>query len=230
MPEPNPAPVPWSWTTLLQAFKAEGCRELPGAGVMRRAEPPMSCGRHFHPEENSLPQAAVAVVLCEAPSGAEVPLVLRPESMPQHAGQVGFPGGKLHPGESTQQAALRELREELGLEPQRVQPLFELTPVRLFVSRFAVRPWLLATQGPVPLCPCPKEVKQVLWASLEELIRPEALTTELRCVWGQQVPVPGYRVQGHFVWGATALILTELAELFRRIRPVLNSPNTHDGS
>ena len=204
-----------SWPRVLQAV-AQACRSLPGASVMRAMEPPLSCGRHFHRLGPRWPLAAVAVLLCPQPQGGALPLVVRPGSMPQHPGQVGLPGGLVHRGESARQAALRELEEELGVSPQVVQVLGATTPLRLFSTRLELQPWLCGALEPVELTPDPREVQQVLWFPLERLLDPhQAIKAPQECL-GVRVEVPGYRVEGRVVWGATALVLAEVAELLRR--------------
>src|SRR6185437_7080002 len=72
--------------------------------------------------------AAVLLPIVERPGGLSVLLTLRAPDLRAHSGQVAFPGGKLDPGETPLKAALREAREEIGLEARFVEPLGWLDP------------------------------------------------------------------------------------------------------
>ena len=108
------------------------------------------------------------------PRGDEwhLPLIVRPDDMPAHAGQVSLPGGMIEPGETSQQAALREFTEELGVPADGVELLGQLTEIYLFASNFQVIPWV----GTLPTAPrwnpSPREVHRLLEVPLSHLLDP----------------------------------------------------------
>ncbi len=197
-----------SWIARLEACLRQ---DLPGPKVMRALEPPLSHGRHFHRFGPPWPPAAVAVLLCQQGGRWGVPLVVRPQGMPHHGGQVGLPGGLLQPGEDPCRGALRELEEELGVAPAEVRCLGALTPLRMFVSRLQLQPWLCAVAGEPAFRPDQREVEQLLFLPLEQLCSPRMRQSAPREIFGVKVEVPGWPLGEHFVWGATALVLAEVA-------------------
>ena len=210
---PNRLPEPW-----LGRLRRRLQEELPGPGAMRAMEPPLSHGRHFHRFGPRWPKAAVAVLLCRHAGDWGIPLVVRPQSMPHHGGQVGLPGGLLRPEEDPCQGALRELEEELGVSPSAVECLGALTPLRMFVSRLELQPWLCAAADEIAFRPDPREVEQLLFMTLKRLRSPAARTLRRRTLYAVAVDVPGWHLEGQFVWGATALVLAEVAALLDQCR------------
>lgn len=200
------APLPYRGTTLLT--------------------PSLSYGRHRGPAPTTARQAAVAIVWLRHPDGSwQLPLTLRSQSLRHHGGQVSFPGGTLEPGETPAQAALREFQEELGLAP--VEPLMcgELHPLYVYASNHLVFPIVFTAAAPAsPWDPNSQEVQQVLEMPLANLFRPalsnqsirwRPVTRDRRQVGGFQFRSTAYHLHGHLVWGATAMLLAQLADLLR---------------
>ena len=109
----------------------------------------------------------------EGPAGPDLLLTERNHTMRSHPGQVSFPGGSLDPGESAQEAALREAWEETGLDPAGVDVFAELPPLWLPPSNFAVTPVLAWWREPsVVQVVSPEEVHAVYRVPIAELRDP----------------------------------------------------------
>lgn len=136
-------------------------------------------------------------------------LTLRDPNLPQHAGQVSLPGGAARPGESWADAALREAREEVGIDGAGLRLLGALSPIHVPVSGFVIHPWIGLSREATSFRPDPREVARILEVPLDDLRDPARRRVERRAREGRLVSVPYFDLEGQRVWGATAMILAE---------------------
>jgi 8-oxo-dGTP pyrophosphatase MutT (NUDIX family) len=189
---------------------------LPGRIAQRRFAPSLGYGRHHGPAPFDARSAAVLMLLYFQ-DGWRLPMTLRPDTLPSHAGQVSFPGGMIDPGETVEQAAVRELEEELGVPRQAVRVLGRLTPLYVWASNFCVTPLLGVTETAPRFVPNPAEVAEVIDVPLativdrahhgEHTIRHRALVFRS----------PHIEVEGQIIWGASCMMLGELAVLLEEL-------------
>jgi 8-oxo-dGTP pyrophosphatase MutT (NUDIX family) len=167
---------------------------------------------------NSRP-AAVLVPVFEDRGEAHVVLTKRPQTMPSHRGEIAFPGGKQDPGDgSLREAALREAREEIGLEPGDVEVVGELDSLRTVASQFTITPFVGLLATPPQLRPDPVEVDRAFAVPVSELLDPAAFREERWELWGAWRSMVFYELPGETVWGATARILTNLLRFLTAVR------------
>jgi 8-oxo-dGTP pyrophosphatase MutT (NUDIX family) len=144
-----------------------------------------------------------------SPSGdAHIVLTVRADRL-RHGGQVSMPGGVVEPGETLEQAALREAHEEVALPLAPVRVLGTLTPLDIPVSGFRLHPIVAVTDTHPPLTPADAEVARILEVAVDELLDPANLVRTTRERDGVGYVVPAFRVCGHEIWGATAMVLAE---------------------
>jgi len=150
---------------------------------------------------------------------AETHLVLtvRRDDLPDHPGQISFPGGQREAGESLPETALREAEEEVGLPPGGVHLLGALTPLFVPPSNFCVHPFIGVLDHVPSLAPTDREVGDILHVPIQRLLAPETRVVETWTLHGKEIDVPFYRVGAHTVWGATAMMLAELLACIRDI-------------
>ena len=168
------------------------------------------------PDWPAQPQRRAAVLLLLHPGAdgqAQVVLTERTAGGHRHAGQVSLPGGALEESDaSVAAAALREAREEIGLDPEaeHVRVLGELPAVDVRVSGFLVHPVLAAAPALPSLVPDPREVAAILHAPLSAFLpdAPIRVVTDERD--GFRLRYGAYPIGRHLVWGATAGILGRL--------------------
>jgi 8-oxo-dGTP pyrophosphatase MutT (NUDIX family) len=184
---------------------------LPGREAQARFEPELACGRHFDRPAADAREAAVTLLLYPRAGAWHLPLLLRPANLALHAGQVGLPGGRLEAGETPRQAALRELEEELGVPPGDVEVLGRLSSLYLFVTNFHVVPWVAAARQQPHFQANPAEVVELLEVPLAHLSDPARQGRSQRRERGLVFSAPHYSLQRHEVWGATSMLLCELA-------------------
>ena len=160
-------------------------------------------------------EAGVLVLLLPQAETPVLVLTVRHDELPDHGGQISFPGGQREGEETLSETALREANEEIGLSPTAVRLLGDLTPLYIPPSNFCVHPFVGAAAYDLPLRPTDREVDQILRVPLDRLLAPETRVVEPWTLHGQEVEVPYYDVDGHTVWGATAMMLAELLAVLR---------------
>lgn len=166
-----------------------------------------------------LAQAAVLVPLVERSEGLQVLLTVRASHLKNHAGQISFPGGRVEPDDvSPWEAALREAREEIGLEPGFVSPVGYLRD-HLVISGFRVTPAVGFVQPGFTLTLDTTEVEEVFEVPLEFIIDPVHHVPRERHFAGMTVPTWEIPYQGRRIWGATASMLISLSQCLRGTEP-----------
>jgi 8-oxo-dGTP pyrophosphatase MutT (NUDIX family) len=140
-------------------------------------------------------------------------LTVRADTLGRHSGQVSLPGGVVEPGETFEQAALREAHEEVGLPIAEARVMGLLTPIDIPISEFRLHP-VVATMSRRPaLLPADGEVAAILEVAVGDLLdQTRPITTE-RERDGRQIVVPALRAGGFDIWGATAMVLAEFLVL-----------------
>ena len=160
-------------------------------------------------------QPAAGLVLLYLRGGApHLLLTVRSGALPRHGGQVSLPGGRVEPAESIPAAALREAEEEVGVQPDRVHVLGRLSPLHVAVSDFVLHPVVAAAAAHPAFRPRSAEVGRVLEVPLAALLGAAGRPRRgFLCRPGTLVRAPYFEVCGERVWGATAMILSELLTL-----------------
>lgn len=170
----------------------------------------------LRPDPNALRPAAVLVPLIDHPAGLTVLLTRRTDTLPEHPGQIAFPGGRVEPVDAgALDAALRETEEEIGLPRHFVRPVGYL-PQYLTITGYAVIPVVgFVRPGFVPR-PDPVEVAEIFEVPLEFILDPGNRHRETRDYRGTRVSyhVIPYRTgaREYRIWGATAAMLVDFAE------------------
>ena len=154
--------------------------------------------------------SAVLIALADGERGAEVLLTRRSRHLRNHKGEISFPGGRMDPGETPVETALREASEEVGLDPKLVTLFAELDHLSTVVSRSHIVPLVGRLPQIVPLGPSSPEVERVFWLPLGELVRPDTYHSER---WGRTPTdrlLHFFELEDETVWGATAFMLVDL--------------------
>lgn len=177
----------------------------PRPGTKLILEPSLDC-RH----------AAVLALFYPCPCKDDLCLVLtrRTESVESHRGQVSFPGGSMDPGEIPTETALREAHEELGVDPAGVEVLGELSRLYIPHSDFCVYPIVAYAPERPSFAPNSEEVAEVIEVPVSHLSARAAHGEEIWQIRGAPARVPFFTVGHHKVWGATAMMLSELLILW----------------
>jgi 8-oxo-dGTP pyrophosphatase MutT (NUDIX family) len=167
----------------------------------------------MHRSENVIQEAAVLVPVFRGKDGDLLVVLVRRTDGGVHGGQIAFPGGKRDEGDaSLLDTALREAREEIGLDPSAVTVLEVLPVIDTITTGFRIHPFLARVTPPRIWRPDPREVAEIIEMKVAGLLDPAAHGAE---VWSfPEWPAPRrvrfIRVGGHKLWGATYRILHPL--------------------
>ncbi len=162
-------------------------------------------------------RAAVLVLLYPHEERWHLPLTLRPTHLPDHAGQVCFPGGAIEPDETSGEAARREFHEELGAPEMGIELLGRLSSLYVDVSNFCVEPWVGVSYDRGRFVPNPAEVEQLLEIPLDHLLDPANLGSHRRQWHGEAYNAPHFAWKSYRIWGATCLMLGQLVTIVQDI-------------
>jgi 8-oxo-dGTP pyrophosphatase MutT (NUDIX family) len=190
-------------------------RELPGPDAQARLAPVprREWPAGFNPAR--IRHAAGLLLVFPGSRNAElahIVLTVRSDSV-RHGGQVSLPGGVVEPGETFEQAALREAHEEVALPLDGIRVLGALTPLDIPVSGFRLHPIVASTETRPVLTPADAEVAHILEVGVDQLLDPATLSSTVRERDGIRYHVPGFHVGGREIWGATAMVLAEFLAL-----------------
>ncbi|MFP7569368.1 CoA pyrophosphatase [Marivita sp. S2033] len=164
------------------------------------------------PAGRKLRPAGVLVPVMAGVHGAKVLLTVRSSRLKHHPGQIAFPGGKQDEGDADViAAALREAREEVGLEPHNVQVLGTL-PAHETVTGFLVTPVIGWIENPFDIVPEPGEVAEVFQVPLAHVTASSCFNVQSRRWRGTRRHYYTVPFGPYYIWGATARILRGLAQ------------------
>ncbi|MCG8508011.1 MAG: CoA pyrophosphatase, partial [Rhodospirillales bacterium] len=157
-----------------------------------------------------LTPAAVLVPVVESHSELSILFTRRTHDLPDHPGQISFPGGRLESDEEgPEQAALRETEEEIGLDRRHVSIIGRLDE---YVTRtgFSVTPLVGMVSGPFELSPDSREVAETFEVPLNFLLDPANQQRHERIIDGRERHFFAFSYKQYFIWGATAGMLINL--------------------
>ena len=157
--------------------------------------------------------SAVLIVLHDGSDGAEVLFTKRAEHLRDHKGEMSFPGGRMEPGETAREAALREAWEEVDLDPALVRVHGELDHLSTLVSNSYIVPVVATVSTRPALRAHAAEVDRILWVPLDELARADTYREEWWGLADQERAIHFFELDDETIWGATARILHQLLRL-----------------
>ena len=164
-------------------------------------------------------KAAVMMLLYPKQSETHLVLIQRNSYPGVHSSQIAFPGGKVElEDESHQHTALRETHEEVGIASHQVQVVRAFTEVYIPPSNFMVYPFMGYSSDELSFNPDPQEVAGIIEFPLCHFLDDHIATVKkMDTAYSQSINVPGFKIYDHFVWGATAMMLSELKETLKKV-------------
>lgn len=191
---------------------------LPGLMAQLQMVPdPRPGDKTYREVEDSCLKAGVLLLLYHRGGLPHLVLTRRTEQVLHHRAQISLPGGRIEPGESRSQAALRETKEELGISLENIRLLGELTPLYVPPSNYCIYPVVAAAADAPDFSPHPEEVAEIIEVPLGHLLDTRNTVRETWLIRGEPVVVPYYSYKEYKIWGATAMILAEFLDLVKII-------------
>lgn len=192
--------------------------DLPGPSAQRTMMPPLR-GEYSGPPDDARHAAVMALLY---PIADHLHLLYIQRTSPKrdrHAGQISFPGGSVDPGDvNTEDTALRELEEEVGVPRTNIEVLGALTPLYIPVSNFLVDVYVGFTPERPSFTLQESEVARILELPFADFLAEDVVQVgERKMVNGTTLKnIPFWSVQGEEVWGATSMMTAELIRLLVR--------------
>jgi len=200
--------------------RALGLAPFDGRAAQRLVEPVRRGAPPGHARTSEPRRAGALAYVFEQGDRLCLPLTVRQPDLPEHKGQVSLPGGRPLPDEALWATALREAHEEIGLDITRfdgngVERLGELAPVFIPVTHTWLHVHVVLGPHPGELDPCPREVERIVVVRVDDLVDPSRLQQRRITIGNVPIDVPYFDVEGLFLWGATAMAVSELVERLR---------------
>lgn len=177
-----------------------------------KMQPPFCYGRHRGPCHSNTRQAGVLILLRGEGEELSVTLTKRAANLQHHASQISFPGGGVDPGESWQMAAVRETHEEIGIASDSISVIAALEPVFVYRSNNLMFPFVATLTDDSYGITNEVEVDSTFVVKLSEVKRGLGTYSNIAYTW-KPVDVPGFRVPEGVIWGATAMVLSQLLSI-----------------
>jgi 8-oxo-dGTP pyrophosphatase MutT (NUDIX family) len=185
---------------------------LPGLEAQLRMAPRLRPGPAPDLASIDLRPAAALLLVYPHNGSWHLPLTVRGSRLRHHTGQVSLPGGRIDPGESVEEAALREAFEEVAVDPASVEVLGTLTPLPVAASGHRLHPVVgLAAQRPSFIVAEP-EVERLIEVPVSRFQQPDIVRWEERrhtLAPHTVMDVPYFDIDQVRIWGATAMVLAE---------------------
>jgi len=146
-------------------------------------------------------------------------LILRNTYKGIHSNQIALPGGKVEKSDlNLLETALRETYEEVGADREQITVIRSLSEIYIPPSNFEVTPYLGLYKKEKPFLMQVEEVAAIVEVPLQDFMDDKKIFHQiLNTSYAQNVEVPAFNLNGYTVWGATAMMLNEIKELFRQV-------------
>ncbi len=164
-------------------------------------------------------ESAVLILLYPFNDRLHTVVILRNEYNGAHSGQISLPGGKTEASDiDFKHTALREAQEEIGIIPSEMEIIGQLSRFYVRPSNFVVNPYIAYSANRPEFYPDKTEVQRIIEVDIfNEINFNKMVNKTLSFKNNIQVNAPGFEVGGEFMWGATAMIFSELIQILDRV-------------
>lgn len=207
---------------VLSLFERGFEHPLPGSTAHYSMAPvPIDLGRFKFDSQKNHRKGSVLILLYPIGNRTFFPLIKRPEYSGVHSGQIAFPGGKMELFDADEvDTALREAAEEVGIDPKEVRILGRMSDLYIPASNFLVSPIVGFSEIIPDFKREEREVSKIIPTALEDLLLPQTRKRKLvEKHFDFKIDTPYFEIDREMVWGATAMILSELIQILANGKP-----------
>lgn len=195
--------------------------ELPAMNAHRKMVPPNREELLKNTDFTKLKPKKAAVMMLFYPKEMQthLALIVRTSYNGVHSSQIAFPGGKVEVEDfDLQQTALRETHEEIGVHPTTIKVVRAFTEVYIPPSNYMVYPFFGYSHDELSFALQEDEVAGIVELPLKDFLDDTIIVTNtMRTSYAGSIEVPGFQIEQHFIWGATAMMLSELKETLKLV-------------
>jgi len=196
-------------------------QSLPGETSHFKMAPPerMEIVKNLNIDELQLRKAAVMMLVYPKNSQSHLVLIVRNSYKGVHSSQIAFPGGKVEPDDfSFEYTALRETEEEIGVSKESIEIIKPFSRVYIPPSNFLVYPFLGYSETEPEFAPSEREVAAIIELPLDIFLDDSTIVLQsMATSYSESINVPTFKIGEHYVWGATAMMLSELKDVLKSV-------------
>jgi 8-oxo-dGTP pyrophosphatase MutT (NUDIX family) len=172
--------------------------------------------KHLYPDSR---KAAVMMLFYPKKSTTHLVLIVRNTYPGVHSSQIAFPGGKSEEIDANyEETALRETHEEVGISPEKIKVIKAFSEIYIPPSNFLVYPFLGIAETELEFKIQPEEVASIIELPLATLLDDSIIVSKiLDTSYAKATEVPAFQIGEHLVWGATAMMLSELKDVLKMV-------------
>ena len=170
--------------------------------------------------EGKNPKSAAVMMLFYPKNGrTHLVLIVRNSYEGVHSAQIAFPGGKYEVEDITfEKTALRETYEEIGIHPDSMEIIRPFTHLYIQPSNFLVYPFLGICKNEIIFIPDTSEVADIIELPLSVFLAEDVVVSVMISTsYANNILVPAFKIEDHIIWGATAMMLSELKEVLKKV-------------
>lgn len=174
--------------------------------------------KHIKPRElysDKMKKAAVLSIFYNTPQGTELIFTKKAHGIGYHSDQVSFPGGSVESNETPLEAALRETREEIGIDEKELEVIGRFHDDSVPISRYIVTPYVAVLKVQPHFKLQVSEVKEVFTVPFRYFLDESNYLPQVVEIQGNELSVDGYNYNNHVIWGLTCRFIRNLVEIVK---------------
>ncbi len=174
--------------------------------------------RKFKPSSDAKQSSVMVLLKYIEPDELIIPLTLRSDKLTSHRGQISFPGGMAEKGETPLETAYRETEEEIGIKGDKIEYIGTLSQLYVPPTNFIINPIVGWLQNDVEFFLNPDEVAEIIHVPFHKIRNSDSVKYKKSNINGLEMDIPYWEVHAEIpLWGATAMILSELISIIDEI-------------